>query len=118
MCPPGDTRRTIIADLLRGLHPAVVSLGLASQPELDALDRAVRSHLDDSRILVVPHPSILTWAASPPRERPRSPGRSGRGDLLLERVELRRAAIAPAPDHTADAVQVIDGLDRIGLEQH
>ena len=30
VCPPGDTRRTIIADLLRGLHPAVVSLGLAS----------------------------------------------------------------------------------------
>jgi hypothetical protein len=49
VCPPGDTRRTIIADLLRGLHPAVVSLGLASQPELDALDRAVRSHLDDPR---------------------------------------------------------------------
>ena len=65
MCPPGDTRRTIIADLLRGRHPAVVSLGLASQPELDALDRAVRSHLDDPRILVVPHLSFLTWGRKP-----------------------------------------------------
>ena len=65
VCPPGDTRRTIIADLLRGLHPAVISLGLASQPELDALDRAVRSHLDDPRILVVPHLSFLAWGRKP-----------------------------------------------------
>jgi len=89
VCPPGNTRRTIIADLLRGLHPAVVSLGLASQPELDALDRAVRSHLDDSRILVVPHPSILTWAASRPWER-----RAHRADRVAATFSLSASSSA------------------------
>jgi SAM-dependent methyltransferase len=65
VCPPGDTRRTIAADLLRSLHPTVVSLGLAGQQELDALDRAVRAHLDDPHTLVVPHLSFLAWGRKP-----------------------------------------------------
>jgi len=65
VCPPGDTRRTIAADLVRGLHPVIVSLGLASQRELDALDQAVRIHLDDPRTLVVPHLSFLAWGRKP-----------------------------------------------------
>jgi ubiquinone/menaquinone biosynthesis C-methylase UbiE len=65
VCQPGDTRRMIDPDLVRSLHPMIVSLGLAGQEELDALDRAVRSHLDDSRTLVMPHLSFLAWGRKP-----------------------------------------------------
>jgi SAM-dependent methyltransferase len=61
VCQPGDSRRTIGPDLARSIHPVIVSLGLADQEELDGLDRAVRSHLDDPRTLVVPHLSFLAW---------------------------------------------------------
>jgi hypothetical protein len=43
----------------------IVSLGLASQEELDALDREVRRHLDDSRTLVMPHLAFLAWGRKP-----------------------------------------------------
>jgi ubiquinone/menaquinone biosynthesis C-methylase UbiE len=56
-----DSRRTILADLVRSVHPAIVSMGLAEQDELDALDRAVRRHLDDPGTLVIPHQSFLVW---------------------------------------------------------
>jgi len=70
VCQPGDTRRTIGPDLVRSLHPAIVSLGLAGQGELDALDRAVRSHLDDPRTLVMPHLYFLAWGRKPAAPRP------------------------------------------------
>jgi ubiquinone/menaquinone biosynthesis C-methylase UbiE len=62
----GDSRRMVGPDLVRSLHPAIVSLGLATQEELDALDRAVRAHLDDPRTLVVPHLFFLAWGRKPP----------------------------------------------------
>jgi len=65
VCQPDDSRRTIGPDLVRSLHPMIVSLGLADQRELDALDRAVRSHLDDPRTLVIPHLSFLAWGRKP-----------------------------------------------------
>jgi len=43
-------------------------MGLADQEELDALDRAVRIHLDDPRTLVVPHLYFLTWDRKPPAQ--------------------------------------------------
>ena len=61
----GDSRRMIGPDLVRSLHPAIVSLGLAGQEELDALDRAVRVHLDDPFTLVIPHLSFLAWGRKP-----------------------------------------------------
>jgi SAM-dependent methyltransferase len=70
VCQPGDSRRTIGPDLLRSLHPIIVSLGLADQGELDALDRAVRSHLDDPRTLVMPHLSFLAWGRKPEARQP------------------------------------------------
>lgn len=57
----GDSPRMVGPDLVRSIHPVIVSLGLADQEELDALDRAVRSHLDDPRTLVMPHLSFLIW---------------------------------------------------------
>ena len=65
VCQPADSRRTIGPDLVRSLHPVIVSLGLADQGELDALDRAVRAHLDDPRTLVMPHLSFLAWGRKP-----------------------------------------------------
>jgi SAM-dependent methyltransferase len=70
VCQPGDSRRTIGPDLIRSLHPMIVSLGLADQGELDALDRAVRSHLDDPHTLVMPHLSFLAWGRKPAAQQP------------------------------------------------
>lgn len=60
-----DSRRMVGPDLVRSIHPVIVSLGLADQEELDALDRAVRSHLDDPRTLVMPHLSFIAWGRKP-----------------------------------------------------
>jgi hypothetical protein len=57
-------------DLVRSLHPAIVSMGLAGQGELDALDRAVRSHLDDPRTLVMPTCPSSPGAASQKAQQP------------------------------------------------
>jgi hypothetical protein len=48
----------------------IVSLGLADQDELDALDRAVRSRLDDPHTLALPHLSFLAWGRKPQAQRP------------------------------------------------
>lgn len=64
-----DSRRTVIPDLVRSIHPVIVSLGLASQRELDELDRAVLAHLDDPRTLVMGHLSFLAWGRKPARRR-------------------------------------------------
>jgi ubiquinone/menaquinone biosynthesis C-methylase UbiE len=65
LCQPGDSRRTIGADLVRSLHPTIVSLGLADQEELDALDKKVRAHLDDPHTIVLPHLWFLAWGRKP-----------------------------------------------------
>jgi ubiquinone/menaquinone biosynthesis C-methylase UbiE len=56
-----DSRRTVLPDRVRSIHPAIVSTGLADQAELDELDRAVRRHLDDPGTLVMPHLFFLVW---------------------------------------------------------
>jgi ubiquinone/menaquinone biosynthesis C-methylase UbiE len=65
VCRAGDSRRTVIPDLVRSIHPVIVSLGLADQQELDELDRAVRAHLDDPDTLVMAHLSVLAWGSKP-----------------------------------------------------
>jgi SAM-dependent methyltransferase len=65
----GDSRRTVGLDLARGMHPEIVRLGLAGQPELDELDRAVRAHLDHPWTLVMPHLSFLVWGRKPGAQR-------------------------------------------------
>jgi ubiquinone/menaquinone biosynthesis C-methylase UbiE len=63
--PPGHSRRTIRADLVRSLHPHIVELGLAEQHELDELDTAVRKHLEDPEVLVMPTLNFLVWGRKP-----------------------------------------------------
>jgi SAM-dependent methyltransferase len=60
-----DSRRMVVPDLVRSMHPMIVGRRLAGQAELDALDRAVRSHLDDPRTLVMPHLTFLAWGRKP-----------------------------------------------------
>jgi SAM-dependent methyltransferase len=60
-----DSRRTIRPDLVRSMRPMILDMGLASERELDDLDRAVREHLDDPRTLVLPHLIFLVWGRKP-----------------------------------------------------
>jgi SAM-dependent methyltransferase len=61
----GHSRRTLLPDLVRSLRPAILELGLASEPELAALDAAVRGHLADPRTLMMPHLLVAVTARKP-----------------------------------------------------
>jgi SAM-dependent methyltransferase len=61
----GHTRRTVIPDLVRGLRPVIVGLGLAGEAELADLDRAVRAHLADPGTLMMPHLIVTAWGRKP-----------------------------------------------------
>ena len=59
--PAGHSRRTVIPDLVRSLHPVILSLGLAGERELAEVDAAVRAHLADPRTLIMPHLLVTAW---------------------------------------------------------
>jgi ubiquinone/menaquinone biosynthesis C-methylase UbiE len=59
--PPGHSRRTIRADLMRSMRPRIIELGLADEEELDRLDAEVRAHVTDPNTIVV---SSLFFLAS------------------------------------------------------
>jgi SAM-dependent methyltransferase len=63
--PAGHSRRTLIPDLVRSVRPAILGLGLAGDRELAALDRAVRDHLADPRVLMMPHLLVTALARKP-----------------------------------------------------
>jgi hypothetical protein len=56
----GHSRRTILPDLVRSLHPMILDLELTDEEELAALDRAVRAHLADPRTPVMLHLLVVT----------------------------------------------------------
>lgn len=62
--PHGHSRRTVRADLFRTLRGKIVARGMADAAELDDIDRAVRTHLDDPQTLVV-HTAFLAWGRKP-----------------------------------------------------
>jgi hypothetical protein len=64
--PAGHSRRTLLPDLVRSLRPVIVELGLSDEPELAALDRAVREHLADPCTLMMPHLLVAAWGRKPP----------------------------------------------------
>ena len=84
--PVGHSRRTLMPDLVRSLRPAILGLGLADDRELAALDRAVRGHLADPRVFVMPH--LLVTALG---RKPRDP-RSADGARLPPAARLPGAA--------------------------
>ena len=59
--PVGHSRRTIRADLVRSLRPHVLKMGLADERELDDLDAALRAHLQDQNVVVMPVMDFLAW---------------------------------------------------------
>jgi SAM-dependent methyltransferase len=63
--PAGHSRRTLMPDLVRSLHPAILELGLADECELAELDTAVRAHLADSRTVMMPHLLAVAWGRKP-----------------------------------------------------
>ena len=65
MYPPGNTRRTVRLDLVRGMRPQIVQLGLADEEELDALDAALRPHLEDPRTVAMSGLLFLVWGRKP-----------------------------------------------------
>jgi ubiquinone/menaquinone biosynthesis C-methylase UbiE len=65
MYPPGNSRRTIRADLVRAMRPRVLEMGLASAAELDELDAATRAHLQDPHTVVISGLLFLTWGRKP-----------------------------------------------------
>jgi SAM-dependent methyltransferase len=64
--PVGHSRRTVLPDLLRDVGPAIQDLGLADQAELNELDHAVRAHLADPHVIVIPHLLFVVAGRKPP----------------------------------------------------
>ena len=50
------------------MRPRILERGIASEQELDELDRAAQRHLDDPRTLVLPHLLFLAWGRKPARD--------------------------------------------------
>jgi ubiquinone/menaquinone biosynthesis C-methylase UbiE len=65
--PAGHSRRTVLPDLVRSLHPRILELGLSDERELNDLDQAVRAHLADPRTLVLSHLLVVAWGRKPSR---------------------------------------------------
>jgi len=65
MYPPGNSRRTIRADLVLAMRPQILEMGLASAAELDELDTAARAHLQDPHTIVISGLLFLTWGRKP-----------------------------------------------------
>jgi hypothetical protein len=63
--PAGHSRRTLLPDLVRSLRPVLLDQGLASDRELAALDGAVRAHLADPWVLMMPHLLVSVLARKP-----------------------------------------------------
>jgi SAM-dependent methyltransferase len=70
--PAGHSRRMLLPDLVRSLHPVITASGLAGAAELAEVDAEVRAHLADPRTVVLPHLLFTAWgrrpAADPGRE--------------------------------------------------
>jgi hypothetical protein len=63
--PAGHSRRTIRLDLVRSMRPKILERKLATERELDEIDRAARGHLDDPDTHVLPHLLFLAWGRKP-----------------------------------------------------
>jgi len=63
--PAGHARRTILPDLVRSLRPKILEFGIATEPELDRLDEAVRTHLADPATFVISELLVVAWGRKP-----------------------------------------------------
>lgn len=65
--PPGHSRHSIRADLVRAMRPKILAMGLADESELDEIDRAAREHFADPNTLVMSGLLFLAWGRKPMR---------------------------------------------------
>ncbi|MBV9197576.1 MAG: methyltransferase domain-containing protein [Solirubrobacterales bacterium] len=63
--PLGQSRRTVIADLVRAMRPQILALGAADERELDELDATARRRLDNPEVVAVNHMRFLAWGRKP-----------------------------------------------------
>jgi ubiquinone/menaquinone biosynthesis C-methylase UbiE len=63
--PPGHSRRTIAADLLRAMRPQILAVGSADEPELDELDTTIREYLNKPDVVAMPNLMFLAWGRKP-----------------------------------------------------
>jgi SAM-dependent methyltransferase len=63
--PAGHARRTLLPDLVRSMRAKVVESGIASEDELDRLDRQMRQRLADPCRLTMPCLYFLAWGRKP-----------------------------------------------------
>jgi ubiquinone/menaquinone biosynthesis C-methylase UbiE len=63
--PLGHSRRTIRADLVRAMRTQIVDMDLADEAELDAIDAAVRHHLANPDVVVMPGVNFLVCGRKP-----------------------------------------------------
>jgi SAM-dependent methyltransferase len=63
--PLGHSRRTILPDLVQSLRPIILTEGFLAEADLDDLDKAVRRHLDNPDVLVLPNFFFLAWGRRP-----------------------------------------------------
>jgi SAM-dependent methyltransferase len=63
--PLGHSRRTLRADLVRAMRSQIIDLGVSDAAELDSVDAAVRSHLADPDVVVMPGVNFLVSGRKP-----------------------------------------------------
>jgi SAM-dependent methyltransferase len=63
--PVGQSRRTILPDLVRSIRAKIIERGVLAESELDELDQAVRAHLGDPGTLTVPYLLFSVWGRKP-----------------------------------------------------
>lgn len=63
--PYGHPRRMVRPDLIRTMRPKLLASGISDARELDDLDREVRAHLSDPRVIVMPSLLFLVWGRKP-----------------------------------------------------
>lgn len=62
--PAGYSRRTVRPDLVRSMRSKIIARGIAGEDELVEIDRAVRTHLDDPRTLLM-QVLFMAWGRKP-----------------------------------------------------
>jgi ubiquinone/menaquinone biosynthesis C-methylase UbiE len=63
--PAGHRRRMIVPDLVRSLRPKIIGSGLITERELDELDAAARTHIEDPRTVLAPMLYVTAWGRKP-----------------------------------------------------
>ncbi len=64
--PAGHTRRTVRPDLVRAMRPKILARGIATETELEDVDRHVRRRLAEPDTFCLSYLNYLTWGRKAP----------------------------------------------------